>query len=120
MKTMQLTKSGFLKRVADYENNPTTWKFLGNRPTVIDFYANWCGPCKMMAPIMDELAEEYSGKVDFYKVDTEAEQELAAVFGIRSIPTFLFIPLNEAPQLASGAMGKAQFKQAIESVLLKG
>ena len=112
---MQLTKSDFLKRVADYENNPTTWKFLGNRPTVIDFYANWCGPCKMMAPIMDELAEEYSGKVDFYKVDTEAEQELAAVFGIRSIPTFLFIP-----QLASGAMGKAQFKQAIESVLLKG
>lgn len=74
---MQLTKSDFLKRVADYENNPTTWKFLGNRPTVIDFYANWCGPCKMMAPIMDELAEEYSGKVDFYKVDTEAEQELA-------------------------------------------
>lgn len=117
---MQLTKSDFLKRVADYENNPTTWKFLGNRPTVIDFYANWCGPCKMMAPIMDELAEEYSGKVDFYKVDTEAEQELAAVFGIRSIPTFLFIPLNKAPQLASGAMGKAQFKQAIESVLLKG
>lgn len=117
---MQLTKSDFLKRVADYENNPTTWKFLGNRPTVIDFYANWCGPCKMMAPIMDELAEEYSGKVDFYKVDTEAEQELAAVFGIRSIPTFLFIPLNETPQLASGAMGKAQFKQAIESVLLKG
>ena len=117
---MQLTKSDFLKRVADYENNPTTWKFLGNRPTVIDFYANWCGPCKMMAPIMDELAEEYSGKVDFYKVDTEAEQELAAVFGIRSIPTFLFIPLNESPQLASGAMGKTQFKQAIESVLLKG
>lgn len=117
---MQLTKSDFLKRVADYENNPTTWKFLGNRPTVIDFYANWCGPCKMMAPIMDELAEEYSGKVDFYKVDTEAEQELAAVFGIRSIPIFLFIPLNEAPQLASGAMGKTQFKQAIESVLLKG
>ena len=87
------------------------------RTKLIDFYADWCGPCKIVAPLLDELSEEYSGKIDFYKVDTEAEQELSSVFGIRSIPSFLFIPLTGKPQMAMGALPKESFKQAITDVL---
>ncbi len=119
MKPTFLTKQEFLTKVADYESNPTEWKYLGDKPCIIDFYADWCGPCKMVAPILDELAEEYKDSIYIYKVDTEAEQELAGAFGIRSIPSLLFVPMGEAPQMAMGALPKASFKDAIEKVLLK-
>lgn len=119
MGTIKLTKEEFLKKVVDYETNATEWKYLGDKPAIIDFYADWCGPCKMIAPILEELANEYADDIYIYKVDTEKEQELAAAFGIRSIPTLLFVPMDEAPQLAQGALPKHAFKEAIETVLLK-
>lgn len=119
MKTIELTKADFLTKVMDYENNPSEWKYLGDKPAIIDFYASWCGPCKMVAPILEELAEEYDGQIYIYKVNTEKEQELAAMFGIRSIPSILFIPMEGQPQMAMGAMPKSSFKEAIDSVLLK-
>jgi thioredoxin len=106
----------FKSKVFDFEKN-TEWKFEGNKPAVIDFYADWCGPCKMVAPILEELSKEYDGKIDIYKVDTEAEQELAGLFGIRSIPSILFIPMGEKPQMAAGALPKDTFKQAFADVL---
>ena len=119
MKTIELTKADFLKKVMDYETNPQEWKYLGDKPAIIDFYASWCGPCKMVAPILEELAEEYDGQIYIYKVNTEVEQELAGVFGIRSIPSILFVPTEGQPQMATGAMPKSSFKEAIEQVLLK-
>ena len=119
MKTIELTKADFLKKVMDYETNPNEWKYLGDKPAIIDFYASWCGPCKMVAPILEELAEEYDGQIYIYKVNTEEEQELAGLFGIRSIPSILFIPMGEQPQMATGAMPKSSFKEAIDKVLLK-
>ena len=113
----QLTKETFLEKVFDYENKKE-WEFQGELPAIIDFYADWCGPCKMIAPIMEELAVEYEGKVDFFKIDTEAQQELAAAFGIQSIPSLLFIPLNGKPQMAAGALPKETFQQVIEEELL--
>ena len=118
MKTMNLTKQEFINKVADYENHPNEWKFLGERPALIDFYATWCGPCKMLAPVLDELSEEYAGKVDIYKVNVDEEEELSALFGIRSVPSLLFVPMNGRPQLAAGAMPKASLKSAIERILL--
>ncbi|WP_272960960.1 thioredoxin [Barnesiella viscericola] len=119
MKTIELTKADFLTKVMDYEANPQEWKYLGDKPAIIDFYASWCSPCKMVAPILEELAEEYDGQIYIYKVNTEKEQELAAMFGIRSIPSILFIPMGEQPQMAMGAMPKSSFKEAIDKVLLK-
>ena len=118
MQTIHLTKSEFLAKVADYETSPNEWKYLGDRPAVIDFYASWCGPCKMIAPILEELAAEYGDSIYIYKIDTEKEQELSAAFGIRSIPTLLFVPMEGAPQLAQGAMPKNALKEAIDKVLL--
>ena len=117
--TIHLTKADFLEKVANYEQSPTEWKYLGDKPALIDFYANWCGPCKMVAPILEELAEEYKDDIYIYKINTEEEQELSAVFGIRSIPTLLFVPMGENPQVAHGALPKDALKQAIDSVLLK-
>ncbi len=111
-----LTKESFIEKVFDFENN-SEWKFLGTKPCIIDFYADWCGPCKMVSPIMDELSKEYSGKVDIYQINTEEEQELAAAFGIRSIPSVLFIPLKDQPRMAVGALPKEGYKKAIEEVL---
>ena len=119
MKVQELTKTEFLKKVANYEASPNKWMYEGDKPCIVDFYATWCGPCKMVAPILEELAEEYAGKIDSYKVDTEKEEGLAASFGIRSIPSLLFCPMNGQPQMAKGAMGKADFKKAINEVLLK-
>lgn len=119
MKTIHLTKAEFLKKVANYEANPSEWKYLGDKPAIVDFYASWCGPCKTISPILEELAAEYDGQIYIYKIDTEKEQELASAFGIRSIPTLLFIPMNGQPQMAQGAMPKADFKKAIQDVLLK-
>ena len=113
----QLTKDKFLKEIFDYENNKE-WKFEGELPAVIDFYADWCQPCKMVAPIIEELSKEYEGKVNFFKVDTEAQQELAGAFGIQSIPSLLFIPVDGKPQMSAGALPKASFIEVIEKELL--
>jgi|SRR5690554_2137942 len=99
-KTIQLTRADFLEKVANFEESPDKWVYLGDKPAIIDFYADWCGPCKIIAPILEELAEEYEGEIYIYKVDTEAEQQLAAEFGIRSIPSLLFVPMGEDPQMA--------------------
>ncbi len=113
----QLTKDKFLKEIFDYENNKE-WKFEGKLPAVIDFYADWCQPCKMVAPIIEELSTEYEGKVNFFKVDTEAQQELAGAFGIQSIPSLLFIPVDGKPQMSAGALPKESFIEVIEKELL--
>ncbi|MEI6750436.1 MAG: thioredoxin [Bacteroidota bacterium] len=112
-----LTKETFKEKVFDFEKNKD-WKFEGQLPCLIDFYADWCGPCKMVAPILEELSEEYKGRLNIYKVDTEDQQELAAAFGIRSIPSMLFCPSDGQPQMAQGALPKPSLKQAIEEVLL--
>lgn len=116
MKTVHLTKAEFVAKVANLDSK--TWKYLGDKPALIDFYASWCGPCKTLSPILEELAAEYGDKIIIYKVDTEEEQELAASFGIRSIPTLLFVPMVGEPQMSQGAMPKAQLKEAIDKVLL--
>lgn len=110
-----LTKESFKSKIFDYEQSKE-WKYKGENPCIIDFYANWCGPCKMIAPIMEELAEEYCCKLDIYKVNTEVEQELATIFGIRSIPSILFVPVGSQPQMAMGALPKETFKQLIKEV----
>ena len=112
-----LTKDTFLKKVFNFEQNKD-WKFEGELPCLIDFYADWCGPCKMVAPILEELSKEYDGKINIYKIDTEAEQELSMAFGIRSIPSMLFVPKEGQPQMAVGALPKDSLKQAIHEVLL--
>ncbi|MFY0602356.1 MAG: thioredoxin [Flavobacteriaceae bacterium] len=114
--TELLTKETFLEKVFNYEENKE-WKFKGEVPAIIDFYADWCGPCKMIAPILEELSEEYGNKINIYKVDTEAEQELAAAFAIRSIPSMLFVPMGEAPQMANGALPKQNLEEIIQQVL---
>ena len=113
-----LTSQTFKEKVFNYEVNKD-WKFEGDLPCIIDFYADWCGPCKMVAPVLEELSNEYEGKIRIYKVDTEKEQELAQVFGIRSIPSILFVPKDGQPQMSMGALPKESFKQAIDDVLLK-
>ena len=114
--TELLTKETFLEKVFNYEKNKE-WAFEGKVPAIIDFYADWCGPCKMIAPILEELSEEYGDKINIYKVDTEAEQELAAAFAIRSIPSMLFIPMSEQPQMANGALPKTELHRIIADVL---
>lgn len=111
-----LTKDSFLQKVFNYEQNKE-WKFEGKLPCIIDFYADWCGPCKMVEPILQELAQEYQGKLNIYRVDTQAQQELAAAFGIQSIPSILFVPLHDKPQMTVGALPKKTLKEAIEKVL---
>ncbi|MCD4828097.1 MAG: thioredoxin [Candidatus Cloacimonetes bacterium] len=111
-----LTLQTFKDKIYDWEQNKE-WSFKGERPAVIDFYADWCAPCKQLAPTMDELSEEYDGKVDFFKVNTEQEGELSGLFGIQSIPSILFIPVGEQPQMAGGALPKESFKELIEKVL---
>ncbi len=113
-----LTKQTFLKKVFNYEVNKE-WKFEGKLPCIIDFYADWCQPCKIVAPILEELAVEFEGKINIYKVNTEQEVELASAFGIRSIPSMLFCPAEGQPQMAVGALPKETLIQAINDVLLK-
>ncbi len=114
--TENLTKTAFLEKVFNFEENKE-WKFKGNVPAIIDFYADWCGPCKMIAPILEQLSEEYGEKINIYKVDTEAEKELSAAFAIRSIPSMLFCPKEGEPQMANGALPKPQLEKIIEDVL---
>ena len=108
-----------MKKVYNYEANPKEWKFEGSRPAIVDFYATWCGPCKALHPVLEELSKEYSGKVDIYQIDVDKEKELAAAFGIRSIPTLLMIPMKEEPRISQGALPKDQLKKAIDEFLLK-
>ncbi len=112
-----LNKDSFLEKVFDYENNKE-WKFEGELPCVIDFWAPWCGPCRVVGPVLDELSEEFKGKVNFYKVNTDEEQELGAAFGIRSIPSLLFVPKEGQPKMAVGALPKETLRKAIEEELL--
>lgn len=118
MTTIHLTKTEFLIKVANFEVN-SKWQYLGDKPALIDFYADWCGPCKAIAPVLEELAAEYKDRIYIYKINTETESELAAAFGIRSIPSLLFVPMNEQPQMAAGALTRQQLKEAIDTILLK-
>ena len=119
MATIHLKKAEFIKRVADISNNSGNFRFIGNKPAVIDFYAEWCGPCKMLAPVLEEVSEEYAGKVDIYKINVDEEEELASLFSIRSIPTLIFIEKNGTMHRSQGAMGKPELKEAIEKILLR-
>lgn len=117
MKVKELTTEEFKSKVMDFEKHPSEWVFEGERPALIDFYATWCGPCKMTAPIVEQIAEKYDGKVDVYKVDVDKEQQLAAMFGIQSIPSLLFIPLKGEPQMSVGVMGFGQLDSAVTEIL---
>lgn len=111
-----LTLQTFKEKVFNFEENKD-WKFEGTKPCLIDFYADWCNPCKMVAPILEELGEEYKDKIDIYKIDTEKEHDLAAMFGIQSIPSILFVPMDQQPQMAQGALPKETFKKAFKDIL---
>ncbi|MFO7369499.1 MAG: thioredoxin domain-containing protein [Bacteroidales bacterium] len=120
---VHINKADFLRLVMDYEKNPEQWNFQGDKPCLIDFYADWCAPCRITSPILDQLAKDYSGKINVYKVDVDKEQELAAVFGVQSIPTFLFCPVEGKPTISAGIAGspeatKQMFIQQIEELLL--
>ncbi len=114
---IQMDNNMFLKNVFDYKTNKE-WKYEGTTPIIIDFYADWCGPCRQVAPIMKELAKEYEGKITVYKVDTDKEKELARAMGIQSLPTVVYIPVKGQPQVIMGAADKATFKKAVNTVLL--
>ncbi|TVR32375.1 MAG: thioredoxin [Spirochaetaceae bacterium] len=111
-----LTKESFKEKIFDFEQKKE-WEYQGDLPAIVDFYADWCGPCKMVAPILDEISSEYQGKMHVYKIDTDKEQELAAAFGIQSIPSLLFIPMSDQPQMAQGALPKESLQKAIKDIL---
>ena len=118
-KVKQLTYNEFLRKVWDFEKDPTTFKYKGKLPAIVDFYADWCGPCRRVAPIMEKLAEEYDGKLLIYKVNTQYEADLANAFQIRSIPTVLFIPMEGQPMMQVGALPEEGYRKVIEEQLLK-
>ena len=119
MSVKEMNAEMFKHNIMDYKKNPNKWQFKGDKPAIIDFYATWCGPCKATAPILEEIAGDYAGQIDVYKVDVDKQRELASLFGIRSIPSILFIPKTGEPSMQTGAMNKAQFEEVIKSVLLK-
>ena len=112
----EMTKAMFVEKIADMDAAQTEFKYKGDKPAIIDFYATWCGPCKMVAPIMAEIAKEKAGKIDVYKVDIDKEKELADAFGIQSIPTVLFIPMKGKPIMTQGAMPKSEFEKVIKQI----
>lgn len=119
MDIKHLSKAEFVSLIHDVDTNPTGWTALHARPVLIDFYATWCGPCKALAPLLDEVAKEYDGKIDIYKIDVDQEPELTALYNIRTVPTLLFAkPDSTKPQLMLGVMGKGELKEKIESILL--
>ncbi len=118
MYARNITTEEFKTEVFDYTKEKE-WKYLGSKPAIIDFYADWCGPCKMLSPLLEELAGEFDGKIDVLKVDTEAEQQLSAVFGIRSIPSILFIPMDGQPSMQAGLLPKNALVDIINNQLLK-
>ncbi len=113
----ELTTAGFKEKLMDYEAHPNEWVYKGSRPAVVDFYATWCPHCKEMEPILDELAKEYAGKIDFYKVDTDKEEELAGHFGVEAWPTFYFLPMKGKPSKEEGSMEKAEFEKIMKEAL---
>lgn len=117
MATINLTAAEFREKIFDYTEEES-WKYKGSVPALIDFYADWCGPCKAVAPVLEELSEEYETKPLIYKIDTEKETDLSSLFGIQSIPTLLFIPVEGQPMMQKGALPKAAFKQVIDERLL--
>ena len=119
MGAIHLTKGGFENRIAKIEDLAKEWRFLGDKPALIDFYASWCGPCQRLSPIIDELADELKGKVDIYKVNVDEEEDLAKIFRVRSIPTLVYIPMGEPPIVQPGGKSKAELIEAINSMLLK-
>jgi thioredoxin 1 len=119
-----ITKDDFVKLIMDYRTNPETWKYAGNKPCLVDFYADWCGPCKVTSPILEELSKEYAGKINIYKVNIDQERELASLFNVQSIPTFLFCPMEGNPTISSGIANtrdatKQMFREQINQLLLK-
>lgn len=118
-KPIELTKATFLEKVFDYEKNAEKWSYNGDKPAIVDFYADWCGPCRIVSPILVDLAEEYGDEIYIYKINVDKERELAAMFGARSIPMFLFIPMDQDPQIGMGALPKKSFKEVIDTFLLK-
>lgn len=118
-KPIELTKATFQEKVFDYETNPEEWKYKGDKPAIVDFYANWCGSCRITSPILADLAAEYGGELYIYKINVDKEPELAYMFGARSLPTFLFIPMDETPQIGMGALPKKSFREVIDTFLLK-
>ena len=114
--SIKLTKEMFLQKVWDYNASPQEWKYKGDKPAIIDFYADWCGPCKIASPILEEISKEYAGKINVYKIDTQVERELASVFGISGIPAFLYIPKTGKPMMTSGiARSKEETKQMFKT-----
>lgn len=118
MEIVHLTKAEFLNKVYNFEADSKEWKYEGDKPAIVDFYATWCGPCKALAPVLEDLAKEYDGKIYVYKVDVDKEKDLAAAFNIRSIPTLLWIPQSGKPTVTQGALPKADLKKLIEGTLL--
>ena len=116
MSVINLTKGGFENRIAKIDEMAKEWRFLGERPALIDFYASWCGPCQRLSPIIDELAQEYEGKVDIYKVDVDAEEDLARLFKVRSIPTLVYIPTEGLPVVEMGGKGKGELKEKLDAL----
>ncbi|MCL1868583.1 MAG: thioredoxin [Paludibacter sp.] len=114
-----MTKADFLQKIANYETNPEKFIYLGDKPCIIDFYADWCGPCRRVAPILEELSKEYADKIYIYKINVDKERELAALFGIRSIPSILFVPQTGMPQITTGLYPKAVYVRIINEFLLK-
>lgn len=117
MATINLTKGGFVRRVADIDAMATDWKFLGDKPAMIDFYASWCGPCQRLLPIVESIADEFEGKVDIYKVNVDQEEELAAAFNIRTIPTLIFIPMSGKPEREVGAKSESELREKLNNLL---
>lgn len=115
---VSLNKADFLRKIVDYESNPGHWEFIGQRPAIIDFYADWCGPCRNIAPILESIAQDYHGQVDVYKINVDNEQELAAVFRIQSLPTVMFIPMDGQPRMLMGSRPRKEFINAIDTFLL--
>lgn len=117
--TIRLNKADFLAKVFNYEKNPKEWNYLGDKPAIVDFYADWCGPCKALAPTMEDLAAEYKGKIHIYEINVDEEQELAGFFGIQSIPSLLFIPMKGKPKMELGLAPKKDLQDRIDNFLLK-
>lgn len=118
-KVIHINQSEFIEKVYDYKKNPDKWVYEGSKPAIIDFYADWCGPCRRLSPVLEKLAEKYKDKIVIYKVNTDKERELAAAFGITSLPTLVFISLGDTPQVSQGALPQEVLEKGIEEVLLK-
>lgn len=118
-KTIKLDKAAFLKKVMNFEKSPTVWNYLGDRPAIIDFYADWCGPCRRLSPLLDELADEYDGKIYIYKVNVDNEKEIARAFGITSLPTIVFVPMKGNPSAGTGFLPKETLRSAVKELLLE-